>query len=162
MSAATRTPPQARSRRSQAERTAETRTRIIDAVVESISEVGFQNTTAAEIVRRAGLTWGAVQHQFGGKDGILMAVLGASFDHFAECLGDIEAEKTPLDERVNLFIERAWEHFGSPGGSDASELRHKNRGGSCGTDLPARSKKNPPFRGPKPPRFDPRGGGFAR
>ena len=52
-------------RRSHAERTAETRQRVIDAVVESISEIGFQRTTAAEISRRAGVTWGAVQHHFG-------------------------------------------------------------------------------------------------
>ena len=114
MNVATRTPLRARSRRSQAQRTAETRTRIIDAAVESISEVGFQNTTAAEIVRRAGLTWGAVQHQFGGKDGILKAVLEACFDHFAQCLGDIEPGNRSLKQRIDLFVDRAWDHFGSP------------------------------------------------
>ncbi len=45
------------------------------AVLESIAEVGFQRTTAAEITRRAGVTWGAVQHHFGAEDGILRAVL---------------------------------------------------------------------------------------
>ena len=48
------------------------------AVVETIADVGFQKTTAAEIARRAGVTWGAVQHHFGGKEGILLAVLEAS------------------------------------------------------------------------------------
>ncbi len=70
------------NRRSQAERTAETRGRIVGAVVESIREVGLQRTTAAEVSRRAGVTWGAVQHHFGGKDGMLEAVLEHSFDHF--------------------------------------------------------------------------------
>ena len=62
-------------RRSHAERRAETRARIIEAVIESIAEVGFHRTTAVEITRRAGVTWGAVQHHFGDKDGILLAVL---------------------------------------------------------------------------------------
>ena len=47
-------------RRTQAERTAETRRRILDAVVASIAEVGFRRTTATEIARRAGVTNGMI------------------------------------------------------------------------------------------------------
>jgi len=100
-------------RRTQAERTAETRRRILEAVVESIAEVGFQRTTATEIAKRAGVTWGAVQHHFGAKGGILEAVLEDTFERFEEKLGDIP-EDEPLARRVSLFVERAWEHFGSP------------------------------------------------
>jgi AcrR family transcriptional regulator len=100
-----------RERRSHAERTAETRERIMTAVVESISEVGFQKTTAAEIARRAGITWGAVQHHFGGKDGILRAVLEDSFARFAARIADVPAEGASLETRVGLFIDRAWAHF---------------------------------------------------
>jgi len=101
-------------RRTHAERTAETRARIMGAVVESIAEVGFKRSTAAEIARRAGVTWGAVQHHFGGKDGILAAVLEDSFERFARRLGDVEVEGVPLERRVALFVGRAWEHFSSP------------------------------------------------
>ncbi len=103
-----------RERRSHAERTADTRARIIAAVVESIAEVGFQRTTAAEITRRAGVTWGAVQHHFGGKDGILTAVLEDSFERFAARLGDVHLEDADLEKRAALFVERAWDHFASP------------------------------------------------
>jgi len=106
-------PAPARERRSHAERTAETRARIIGAVVESIAERGFQRTTASEIAQRAGVTWGAVQHHFGGKDGMLIAVLEDSFDRFAHKLEDISIEGTSLEKRAALFIDRAWEHFGS-------------------------------------------------
>jgi AcrR family transcriptional regulator len=102
------------TRRSQAERTAETRSRIVMAVVESIAQVGLRRTTASEIARRAGVTWGAVQHQFGGKDGMLEAVLEHSFHHFSGGLGDLSADGAPLAERVHLFVERAWAHFRSP------------------------------------------------
>jgi AcrR family transcriptional regulator len=107
-------PPPSRERRSQAERTAETRARILAAVVESIAEVGFQRTTAAEIAQRAGVTWGAVQHHFGGKDGILLAVLEDTFNRFAVRLDDLPAEAASLEERASLFVARAWEHFSSP------------------------------------------------
>ena len=56
-----------RPRRSHAERRAETRAKIIDGVVESIAEIGLAATTATEIARRSGATWGAVQHHFGDK-----------------------------------------------------------------------------------------------
>ena len=101
-------------RRTQAERTAATRERIVRAVVESISEVGFQKTTANEITRRAGVTWGAVQHHFGGKDGILDAVLEESFERFATRLAAVPTEGAPLAERVSAFVDIAWAHFGSP------------------------------------------------
>jgi AcrR family transcriptional regulator len=106
-------PVSVKGRRSHAERTAETRAKIIRAVVESIASVGFQRTTAQEIAHRAGVTWGAVQHHFGGKDGILVAVLEDSFRHFAERIIGIPVEGTPLEQRVSLFIDRAWEHFSS-------------------------------------------------
>lgn len=103
----------ASARRSQSERTAETRARIIEAVHACISEQGFARTTAAEIARRAGVTWGAAQHHFGGKDGILLAVLEDSFARFAARLADVP-DDAPLEERVAQFVERAWEHFSSP------------------------------------------------
>ncbi len=101
-------------RRSQAERTAETRARIIAAVLESVSEVGFQRTTATEITRRAGVTWGAVQHHFGGKDGLLVAVIEDSFNRFAARLESVPSEGESLGKRVSFFVDRAWEHFASP------------------------------------------------
>jgi len=85
----------------------------MEAVVASIAEVGFQRTTAAEITRRAGVSWGAVQHHFGGKDGVLEAVVSDSFDRFAARLSDVGLDGKDLEARVTLFVERAWEHFGS-------------------------------------------------
>jgi AcrR family transcriptional regulator len=101
------------ARRTQAERTAQTRERILAAVVESIAEVGFGRTTANEIARRANVTWGAVQHHFGGKDGILEAVLADSFERFADRLADIPSD-TAIEQRVSLFVDRAWQHFRGP------------------------------------------------
>src|SRR5262245_62336179 len=108
-----RIPVPERVRRSQAERTAETRARIIEAVVACIDELGFPRATASEIGRRAGVTWGAVQHHFGGKDGILAAVLEDSFARFARRFDDLPAQPASLEERASLFVQRAWEHFGS-------------------------------------------------
>lgn len=129
----TQQPRQAvRERRTHAERTAETRARIMKAVVEAIADLGFQRTTAAEIARRAGVTWGAVQHHFGGKDGILLAVLQDSFDRFAEHLSDIDSGSGTLETRVSLFIDRAWDHFSSADYRSSFEilLNHTRDAGS--------------------------------
>lgn len=106
-------PSPLRSRRTQSERTTETRERIMAAVVESIGEIGYPKTTATEIARRAGVSWGAVQHHFGDKEGILVAVLEESFNRFADALADSIDANLPLAARVSLFIDRSWLHFGS-------------------------------------------------
>jgi AcrR family transcriptional regulator len=105
-----------RPRRTQIERTSETRARILVATVESLGEVGFQRTTSAEISRRSGLTWGAVQHHFGSKSGILAAVLEDSFNRFSEGLmlafEDL-GKSTSLASRIDVFVDSAWAHFDS-------------------------------------------------
>ena len=102
-----------RERRTHAERTAETRRRIKRAVVEGIAELGYHRTTGTEIARRAGVSWGAVQHQFGDKNGVLAAAIEESFNRFAAHLGEAPPTTLSLDQRVSEFIDRAWKHFGS-------------------------------------------------
>lgn len=106
-------PLRRRERRSHAERRAETRAKIIQAVVDAIAEVGFQRATAQVIVAKAGVTWGAVQHHFGSKDALLLAVLEDAFNRFAERLEDVGPGVTTVEERAAIFVDRAWEHFRS-------------------------------------------------
>ena len=107
--------------RSHAERSAETRAAILKAVRESVVEVGFTRTTAAEIARRAGVTWGAVQHHFGGKDGMLTAVLEDSFNRFVERVESVP-RRGPLEKRVSHFVDRAWDHYSSADYRTANEI----------------------------------------
>ncbi len=108
-----RAPPASppRRRRSHAERSATTRATIIAAVVEVIARDGFQGLTAQQIARRSGLTWGAVQHHFGGKDELLLAVLEDSFERFAQRLEPVTVDGTSITARAALFVDLAWEHF---------------------------------------------------
>lgn len=100
-----------RLRRTHAERSATTRAAIIAAVVDVIARDGFQGLTAQQIARRSGVTWGAVQHHFGGKDELLLAVLADSFERFAERLERVTVDGTSLTARAALFVDLAWEHF---------------------------------------------------
>ncbi|MEY2458244.1 MAG: hypothetical protein QOG30_74, partial [Acidimicrobiaceae bacterium] len=44
-----------------------TRRAVIDAAVASILERGFYRASSNEITRRAGVTWGVIQHYFGTR-----------------------------------------------------------------------------------------------
>ena len=106
-------PARPRPRRSHAERSAATRARIVDAVVEVIATDGFAGLTAQAVAQRSGVTWGAVQHHFGDKDQLLRAVLEDSFERFAERLDRVTVAGTTLSARTALFVDLAWEHFRS-------------------------------------------------
>jgi len=114
MGSSVRIAPPPRARRSHSERTAATRARVMAAVVESINEIGFHRTTGSEIARRAGVSWGAIQHHFRDKDGILIAVLEQAYRQFADQLGAPPPEKLTVEGRVEVFIDRAWAHFSGP------------------------------------------------
>ena len=61
-----------------------TRARVLDAAVACIAETGFGPANLAGIAERAGLTTGAIQHQFGDKATLLAAVVERGFERLVE------------------------------------------------------------------------------
>jgi AcrR family transcriptional regulator len=61
-------------RLTQAERTAISDRRIMDAAIKLIARQGYSKTTLAQIGKEAGYTAGHVSHRFGSKDGLLFRV----------------------------------------------------------------------------------------
>jgi AcrR family transcriptional regulator len=59
--------------RTPAERLAQTRARLLDAVIESLAECGYAETSTTEVARRSCLTRGAQLHHFGTKDKMMVA-----------------------------------------------------------------------------------------
>jgi AcrR family transcriptional regulator len=102
-------------RRTQAERSARTREKVIQAVVDCIVEEGINNATAARIAERSGVTWGAIAHQFGDKESLLLAVVERSFENLSRSLYESLAEgsKTPR-ERVSLLVDETWRRLNAP------------------------------------------------
>jgi DNA-binding NarL/FixJ family response regulator len=68
------------AKREAAERTASTngdlaaRERVIDATVSCILELGFYRASTNEIARRAGVTWGVIQHYFGTREALMLGL----------------------------------------------------------------------------------------
>lgn len=62
-------------RRTQQERTSATRTRVIDATVASLVEIGYTGTTISRIQERAGVARGTLLHHFPTRAELLVAVV---------------------------------------------------------------------------------------
>ena len=68
-------PVEQRPRRTQEERSAATRGRLLDATVESLVEVGYANTTTTGVCQRAGLSRGAQVHHFPKKADLVLSAV---------------------------------------------------------------------------------------
>jgi AcrR family transcriptional regulator len=64
-----------RVRRTQAERSASTQERLLDATVGSIVDLGLKQTSTTEVCRRAGVSRGAQLHHFPTKAGLVAAAV---------------------------------------------------------------------------------------
>ena len=108
------TPPGAagsRVRRSDGEATWR---RVLDAAVECILARGYYRASSNEIARQAGVTWGVIQHQFGTREGLLLAVLN---DRWAAMERHIEASRVSgatLEARIASVFDVLAEYYGKP------------------------------------------------
>lgn len=101
-------------KRTQAERHAATRRKIIDATVTCIDSFGFPKTTMQKVAKAAGCTVGAVQHHFPSKAELLAAVLEDGFRTMSFELENVLFVGKTIDERVSLFVDHCWLHFKTP------------------------------------------------
>ena len=85
-----------------AERMAATRAAILDAVIESLVEVGYAATSTTEIARRAGSTRGAQLHHFGTKEQMMVAAV----EHLEVMIRAIDTETEADLGRVAAGRER--------------------------------------------------------
>jgi AcrR family transcriptional regulator len=105
--------------RTQAERRAATRTKLLQAAVESLTDRGYAATTAVEVQQRAGISRGALQHYWPSRAALVVDAVKALFDAMAAKLrADMAdraagiADAVPA-ERIGLAIELLWSSFDS-------------------------------------------------
>lgn len=84
----------------QGERRADTRQRLLDAAAELFAERGIEGSSVDAIAERAERTSGAIYDHFGGKQGVLFALLEGWVDDVAIAIGAELATATSLDERL--------------------------------------------------------------
>ena len=93
---------------------AATRARVLDAAVASILEKGYYRTSSNEIARRAGVTWGTLQHQFGSRELLLLEVLNQRWHDLQNEMATAEVRGTTLEERLHSVLDVLATHYGEP------------------------------------------------
>lgn len=106
--------PARRVRRTQVERSAETRQKLIDAAIQIVHESGFSRLTVSDVARRAGLTSGAVQHHFASSRDLIRAVSEAVFPVFQLPIEDVGPGKLSLEQRVHRLVDIYWSLYRLP------------------------------------------------
>lgn len=95
-------------RRTQAERSAATRARVLDAAIECLQELGYARTSTTEIARRAGVSRGAQLHQFPTKVELVTSAVAHLFERrraeFVAAFAKIPADS----HRATAAIDLLW------------------------------------------------------
>jgi AcrR family transcriptional regulator len=83
-----------RPRRTQAERSAQSRSALLEAAARGLSRYGYANLVLEEVARDAGYTRGALYHQFKDKEDLALAVLHWADETWQREVGAIADEQT--------------------------------------------------------------------
>jgi len=97
--------------RSAPARSEATRKRVLDAAVACIVEEGFQASNLSRIARYAGMTTGAIQHQFGDKASLLAEVVERGYEQMVDRLARMPGGAEPLAARVSRLVDALWSGY---------------------------------------------------
>lgn len=95
----------------QAERTAVTRTKLLDATAACLAEVGYSRTSTTEICRRAGVSRGAQLHHFPTRAELVSAAADHIFERRVDEFRTIIQTLPNGPERIELAIDVLWSMF---------------------------------------------------
>jgi len=93
-------------RRTQEQRSAATRAKVVQAATECVAELGVRGATMSVMAQRAGVSWGAMQHQFGEKDAIFDVVLKNVMARLQENFRGLREKHPDPADRIHAFIAR--------------------------------------------------------
>jgi AcrR family transcriptional regulator len=103
----------ATTRRTQAERSASTRARIIAATVDALVELGHAGTTTLEVQRRAEVSRGALLHHFPSRAELLVAAVDELFGAQREILRPAVVRAREVGG-IDVGVDVLWISFNSP------------------------------------------------
>ena len=118
--------PPTRQRRPQAERTAETRAKLIQAAIVCLNRTGYSATTISTVADEAGVSRGAMTHQFPAKTDLMLAVVEAVFEEDGALYGRTIAEMDPAAWLVAL-PQTMWGVMSRPAGIAVMEIMLASR-----------------------------------
>lgn len=115
-----------RQRRPQAERTADTRGKLIHAAIVCLNRTGYSATTITTVAQEAGVSRGAMTHQFPAKTDLMLAVVQSVFEEDGALYDRTVAEMDPVTWLVRL-PDTMWEVMSRPAGIAVMEIMLASR-----------------------------------
>ncbi|WP_137861214.1 MULTISPECIES: TetR/AcrR family transcriptional regulator [unclassified Sphingomonas] len=115
-----------RKRRTQAERTAETREALLDAAIGLLHRNGYGGTSTETIAEEAGVTRGALHHHFGTRAQLMAEVIGTVYERERRAYEQIAAD-TGRGARLSDWPEMLWEVLSRPSGLAVLEILQASR-----------------------------------
>jgi len=103
-----------RPRRTQEQRSAETRARLLDATIECLVRYGYNGTTTPRVAEMAGVTRGAQVHHFGSKEDLVVAAMRHLAAKRAAAVVDNVSDLTASDDPVGTVLELLWDLHQGP------------------------------------------------
>jgi AcrR family transcriptional regulator len=88
----------------------QTRTRVLESAVACIDELGIARASSNEIARRAGTTWGAIQHHFGSREDLLLSVIESNFSELESNVRNAAVVGGTTLERVQALADLLWDY----------------------------------------------------
>lgn len=107
--------PKEPMRRSQADRRAETRAKLVTAARDLFVELGFAETPTPEIVRRAGVTRGALYHHFTDKADLFRALVEEEAEAIATHIDRETRDVSDPEEAMVIGSNAFFEAMLAPG-----------------------------------------------
>lgn len=101
-------------RRTQEQRSAETRARLLDATIECLVRFGYAGTTTPRVAELAGVTRGAQVHHFGSKNDLVTAALQhLAAKRAAAVIAEVDDLSTS-DDPLGLVLDLLWDVHQGP------------------------------------------------
>ncbi|WP_445169324.1 TetR/AcrR family transcriptional regulator [Mycolicibacterium sp. Dal123E01] len=101
-------------RRTQAQRSAEMRQRLLDATVACLIDYGYAATTTARVVEKAGVTKGAQLHHFPSKESMVIAAIDYLARQRAQAAIGKIGRVEDSDDPASAVLEFLWESHQGP------------------------------------------------
>lgn len=95
-------------RRTQEERSATTKAEIIRGAIECLNEFGYRGATTPVIMKRVGLSLGALNHHFTDRQDLMLAVCEYAYEERASFLQPAVHKDQPLDVRFRDVASALW------------------------------------------------------
>lgn len=116
-----------RQRRSQAERSAGTRKALLDAAIDALHKHGYAASTTLLVAEKAGVSRGAMLHQFRTKADLMTYVVEAVFEEELARYEDRLSETGDPQRKLLAYPEIVWEVLSRPSGVAVLEILQGSR-----------------------------------